>query len=788
MGIFDHLIPKGAAPPDPSPMPVGKSVAEDVDPPPRVGMFDHLIPKVAEAKLDFTKPVEEIRSYIASLPESKRKAAQDAWADYRVANSKSRLPMLPEPAKGIPIVGSLIDEMVGGAQAGVHAITGGKLGAPYDEAVAEERARDRAIRKKYPVATPVAEIVTGMATAGPLLSRLTPAKSVSGQAVQGALVGGPLAAAEGFLSEGSVEDRLKRAGEMFGPGVAIGAGAPIVLRGIGSAVEKGADLMSPQLARAGAYFGGLRDRLAVKSNAFESPPQTGAEAAADQIIANQLTRANVTVPQLRERFAAADEAARMGSNSRAQNLLAPVDIDPSLQRLAGSVARQQPEADTLGKSFQYARQTGQPSGLPLPAETMVPTRPAMARPGPNDPPVGQFERITDALKRALAIEDSALHGHGKTGYATEQLIIKRARAEADDLYGRAYAAAEGAGLDAVTPKVSVRPYIEPVLAKWATVAADEPPAVAHAMRTFLRQFSAQTGPVGDLRQFQKAKEFADGVIEQWMKGPNRNKYVGGQLAEIQRDLLGAVDNIQTNGVGTAYKAARDAFAGEMQLRDALKLGRDTLREDSEVVVDQFRQLATESERKLFRLGLWEGFRQMAARKGRGDDITRLFANPRVQEIMAEVIPRSRGADAVFANRPERFGEYLANEGRMIQTRNQTMGNSKTAERLADDEALNNMQSMIEAAKRSAASPSASGFIVNIMEAALSKLFGFRADTAAAIARQLYTASPREREMLLARIEARMGPGRAAEFARAMSEMSQAPGQSIVRGSTAHERE
>lgn len=779
MGMFDHLIPKTPEERE-ADLSVGKGVAEDVDPaPPGAGMFDHLIPKVV---LDFTRPADEIRKQIARLPEERQKAAQDAWAERRVEKTPGI--SVPIPARGIPIIGALTDEMVGAAQAGLHTISGGRIGLPYDEAVAEERARARAARKKAPVETAIGEMAAGVVTGGPIISKLSRATTLPGRMAEGAVIGGSLATVEGALSEGSVEDRAKRAGEMFGPATMIGAGIPLALRGLGAGVEKGADLMSPQLARAEAYLQGLRERLAIKASADGGAGalgRTGAGAAAEQVIANQLARANVTVPQIRQRFDAADEAARLNSNSRAQNLLAPVDIDPSLQRLAGSVARQQPEADNIGKAFQYSRQTGQPSGLPLPAETMVPTRQAMAKVGPNDPPAGQHERVSDALKRALSIEDSALHGHGKTGYATEKLIVQRAREGAEDLYGKAYTAADG---------VDIRPHVEPVLKKWLETSMEEPAAVGHAMRAFIKQFTTQAGPVGDLRRFQKAKEFGDGLIEKWMTSPDsRNKYVGGRLAEMQRDLLGTIDNIPTNGIGPAYKTARDTFAGEMQLRDAYKLGRDTLRDDSEVVVDQFRQLATEGERKAARLGLWEGHRQMAARKGRSDDVTKIFTTPRVQEIMSELIPRSKGADATFANRPERFGQYLANEGKMIQTRNQTMGNSKTAERLADDEALNSMQSMIEAAKKSTASPSASGMVMNLMESALSKLFGFRADTAAAIARRLYTANPREREILLARIEARMGPGRAAHFARVMNEMSgAAPGQSVVRSVTAHENE
>lgn len=768
MGMFDHLLPEAQeqqkrwAP--------GKGISENVDPLPpssTPNMFAHLLP---ETRVDFTRPIEEIRAQIAKLPADQQKAAQDAWADLRIAKTPGL--SQPSPARGIPIIGSLTDEMVGGAQAGLHALTGGYLGLPYDEAVAEERARARQSRRKAPIETAIAEIAGGIVAGGPLLAKLTPGKTLAAQTAQGAAVGGPLAWLEGLASEGSAEDRLNRASANFGPGVVVGAAAPAVIRGVGAGVASAADALSPQIARVQGALHGLRDKLAIKASADGRGPAVshGADAAADQIIANQLARANMTVPELRQRFIDADDAARLDSNSFAQNVLAPVDIDPSLQRLAGSVARQQPEAANIGTAFQYARQTGQPSGLPLPAEVNIPTRPPLAKPAHDDPPMGQFERIGDALKRALRIEDDALHGHGKSAYATEQLVMKRARADADKLYGETYKAAEG---------IDIRPAIMPTVQKWAERVADEPVAVGSAIKQMLRQFTNQDGEiVRDLRRFQKAKEFSDGVIRKWLQSPeSRNQYVGGVLTELKNDMLAAVDAMPK--IGPLYKTARDQFSGEMSLRDALKLGRDMLKEDGEVAVDQFRQLATEGERKMARLGLWEAFKQLGARKGRTDDVTKIFTTPRVQEIIEAMVPRPRGADAVFANRPERFGQYISNEQRMISTRNQTMGNSKTAERMADDEALNNMQSMIEAAKNSASNPSASGFVLRLMETTIAKLFGFRADTAAAIARKLYTANPAEREVLLQAIERRMGPGRAAQFARVMAELSRPASSSSV---------
>lgn len=231
--------------------------------------------------------------------------------------------------------------------------------------------------------------------------------------------------------------------------------------------------------------------------------------------------------------------------------------------------------------------------------------------------------------------------------------------------------------------------------------------------------------------------------------------------------------------GPSYKAAREAFADEMTLRDALKTGRDVFRDNSEVVVDQYRNLATEGERRMFRIGLLDSYAQQMSRKSRAADVTQLFASPRVQEILSEIIPRSASPGGKFADRPERFGQFLANEKRMIETRNQTMGNSKTAERLADDEALDNMQGMVHAAQQSLQNPSASGLLMKGLDLILQKTFGFRADTAAAVAQKLYTANPREQALLWAALERRLGPNRSEHLGRLMREYHNAVQQSAA---------
>lgn len=600
-----------------------------------------------------------------------------------------------------------------------------------------------------------------MAAAAPTTTGGAIANTV-GQMVQrspAAFVAGDAAAATG----GAVGSQMAKEGGAGPTGQALAGITGAVVPGAAAYGAARMGSSSPHVARLTAQFQSPGGRAGNLSSAAPdgSPTYTPhpADAAAEQIIANQLVRAGVPIEQLQARLAQAGDAARFHSSGRAQNALAPVDLDPSLQRLAGSVARQQPEAGNTARSFIYGRQSGiTPDDGAVPG---IPTRPALARPQAGDGPMGQFERVRDALKRSLLIADDDFHGHAGSGFATEKSILDRAKTEANKLYGEAYKAGEN---------INIRPAVEPVLQRWSERLADEPPAVASQIRNAIRQYMAQTGPVSNIQRFDKSKQFLDGRIEKlFQSAEGRNRYLGGVLSEFQRDMLAAVDDLP--GMGAAYAKARDAYGSQMQLRDALKMGRDAFKENSEIGIDHFRQLKTAGEKKLFRLGFLESFDYHGGRMKRTADVTQSFQNPRIQQILEEIIPRTETAGGkargVFADRPERFGRYLGNEQSMIRTRNEVLGNSKTAERLADDAALNSMQSVIDQLKQQ---PTLTALGIKAIERTLHRMFGFRADTANAVANKLFSTNSQIRDQILQNIGRRMGRDRMEHLSRVLEKV------------------
>src|SRR5262249_7479483 len=124
------------------------------------------------------------------------------------------------------------------------------------------------------------------------------------------------------------------------------------------------DAFTPTFARWKANnVDGLWKKLGFPASADGALPAgetAGGEAAAYMVIGNQLRRAGVTPEQVENIFNRIAYNRRFYTNSYAADTTALMDIDPSLQKLLGSLMRHYPEVWRKGVDFMYARQTGLP--------------------------------------------------------------------------------------------------------------------------------------------------------------------------------------------------------------------------------------------------------------------------------------------------------------------------------------------------------------------------------------------------------------------------------------------
>jgi hypothetical protein len=800
MGMFDDLVPQAAS---------AKAPAAA-----RGGMFGDLIPDQAQQgqtadvpALDFNRPIEAVRSDIAKIPEGKsRDEAMKAWADHYVAKERAnvkahdtgRLAINPlrladtirNIARGAPIAGPFADELNAATSDAIYKVTG--AGAPYDESVAYQRATDRALDKESPVQSTVEQLVGGVVGGAPI------AKEILGTGttlVGKTLRGGPLGALYGYVSgfgqgEGDAEKRHEKAtsgeGQPLGLSptiLGLGAGTvlPSAITGASHVGGKIAEVVSPMTARVGAVLDNLPRRIGFPMSADGAVPGgVGANAAGSQMIANQLARSGRSVDSLRNALDDVAESGRYNSSGQAQDATALVDLDTGLQRLAGSAARASPEAATTAKNFMFARQTGITPQDGVRTAPGLPTRPMLARPvtaeqsqralghdygagAGNIVPMGQGERIGDAFKRSLQIKDSDYHGHAGNAHRTDQSIIKAAQDEAKPAYQAVYKAGDN---------INIAPTIDGVLAKWAADGerlGREALPLVNLVQRFVKLMRPGGNSITHIERFDRTKQYMDGQIERYFDSlSGRNRYIGGVLNEFKNDLLKAVDNIPKGDLGPLYAKARSQFSSRMEAREALQMGRDAWKADSDIGVDAFRSL-TGDNAKLFRLGLYDGYEKAAKNMKRGADKTALFDNPRIQELLTEVIPRTKTAGAEFANRPERFGKYVGNEQRAVETRNIVQGGSPTQRNKVDDDAYDIMNRWTEMVESFKTSGSITKLGIDAVGNMLNSLFGMRADTAAAISRQLFTADPAMRARILADVEARLGRDRFGHLMRLMED-------------------
>jgi hypothetical protein len=230
--------------------------------------FSQFAPAKAEQGIDFSRPIEEVRADIAKLPESERPAALEQWAQSFVAKEREQGGIgqaasnaLRTVARGTA-VGSFLDEANSGTAALLNTVTGGRMGAPYDESQAYQKARDAAIDEANPIAS-IAGQVGGAVASAPF----TPVATVMRGAgmlpkmVNFGLSGLGYGTAYGAGLGDTADERMGNAGQGALYGGGIGAVSPVIAKGIGNVVGYGANLIKGRPAPIQGFERGAAQRV-----------------------------------------------------------------------------------------------------------------------------------------------------------------------------------------------------------------------------------------------------------------------------------------------------------------------------------------------------------------------------------------------------------------------------------------------------------------------------------------------------------------------------------------------
>jgi hypothetical protein len=219
-------------------------------------------------RINFDRPVAQVRADIAKLPAEQRQQALREWADHYVAKERAGGGVMQgvsdtvrNLARGTPI-GSWLDE--------ANAATASLMGTPYDEAIEYQRATDRAIDKGAtkiagPITTgDVTKVIGGIASVP-----VAPVANVFRGAAMLPQMGNALLTGAGYgalygsgQGEDTATNRLLETGKGAAIGGGLGVAAVPVARGIGNAVGYAADLVRGRPAALRQYERGAVNRVA----------------------------------------------------------------------------------------------------------------------------------------------------------------------------------------------------------------------------------------------------------------------------------------------------------------------------------------------------------------------------------------------------------------------------------------------------------------------------------------------------------------------------------------------
>ena len=135
-----------------------------------------------------------------------------------------------------------------------------------------------------------------------------------------------------------------------------------------------------------------------------------------------------------------------------------------------------------------------------------------------------------------------------------------------------------------------------------------------------------------------------------------------------------------NKNGSIYKQARDAFAGPSQLEDAVKVGRNAMKEDAIKVADAIKGM-TQSEIDAYRVGVLQSLKDKVGTEGGQTSLLKMWKEPATSDKLKEI----------FGNDYRQFAADVAREARLKTIEGVGRG-SQTASRLAamEEDSLGNV--------------------------------------------------------------------------------------------------
>lgn len=178
----------------------------------------------------------------------------------------------------------------------------------------------------------------------------------------------------------------------------------------------------------------------------------------------------------------------------------------------------------------------------------------------------------------------------------------------------------------------------------------------------------------------QAKEGIDDLIGAAMRSGEKGQ--ARSLKIMQNRLIGELDAI-TQGT---YQEARDNFAGNSAVINALERGKDILKRDvsAEDIQDVVRGFASQSEREAFKAGAAQAMRETVGRVGRKGNAAAKFLNRGdIQEKLQSLFDDPKDYQS--------FMTRMLGRDRQFRTYSELTGSQTAAREIADDDMLASIQ-------------------------------------------------------------------------------------------------
>lgn len=314
---------------------------------------------------------------------------------------------------------------------------------------------------------------------------------------------------------------------------------------------------------------------------------------------------------------------------------------------------------------------------------------------------GSVRRVAERLKTSISPENY---------YAKDEALADNLRRNANSMYDAAYAVGEIN--DPIINRILTSPRFKSAFDKGRELLALDRDAeelmpggdpAKYIMREVYDPQTGQNISLPDMQTLDYIKRGFDAQITKMFKSGDSTEAV--KLKKIRDQFVNRLDELVPE-----YRAARAQYKGDIEILDALRMGKEDFTKMSPEEVAKFMQTASIGERDAFRVGV--------ARR-----LYDVIASP-TQDINAAKriiggLSRPEAIGTIFESPAERdfFMEVLRREDQLYRSANKILSGSPTSKRREMQKALEGEEGLIEGAANSFTQ----GGILNSMLLTASKL-------------------------------------------------------------------